>query len=225
MPLTTFDRDYVMKSDTSHLLSLGLSAVTIKFEGTTPLLQHNSQLADPLNEYVREIKVITAKRKKTDADYKATRDLELRGGVYWSDEFGVYVPCEWIEGTILGAAKLSKLGTTVTRGTQVVESILPLDYAGKQRIKSLDDIASYPEFCFTKSVVISRKRVQRARPIFKNWSLEATIAFDPEVINRETLLEIVSVAGALIGIGDWRPKFGKFLLSAIDGQIITKRAA
>ena len=39
-----------------------------KFISVAPLLCHNGQLADPLNDLVRQMKKISGKREKTDAD-------------------------------------------------------------------------------------------------------------------------------------------------------------
>ncbi len=45
--------------------------VSINLLGTTPLLVHNVQLADPDNTFTKEIAAITSKRKKTPEDRQA----------------------------------------------------------------------------------------------------------------------------------------------------------
>jgi hypothetical protein len=50
----------------------------------------------------------------------------------------------------------------------------------------------------------------RTRPIFRRWNLEATAHFDPDVLNLRDIEEVAADAGKLVGIGDWRPKHGRF---------------
>jgi hypothetical protein len=50
----------------------------------------------------------------------------------------------------------------------------------------------------------------RYRPIFRRWSLSATIAINEEVVNVNEVKKAVTDAGALIGLGDYRPRFGRF---------------
>ena len=45
-----------------------METLKIRLIGETPLMIHNNRLANPLNEYSRELKKLTKKRDKTDAD-------------------------------------------------------------------------------------------------------------------------------------------------------------
>ena len=56
--------------------------ISINLFGTTPLLVHNVQLADPDNTFARKIATITGKRKKTPEDRAVIADLEWMGGLY-----------------------------------------------------------------------------------------------------------------------------------------------
>lgn len=53
-------------------------------------------------------------------------------------------------------------------------------------------------------------RVMRTRPIFRSWSCAVDIDFLPDQINQRDIVEFVEVAGRIIGLCDWRPKFGRF---------------
>jgi hypothetical protein len=53
-------------------------------------------------------------------------------------------------------------------------------------------------------------KVMRTRPIFRNWSINAIAQYDPDVLNLRDVEEIASDAGKLVGLGDWRPKHGRF---------------
>jgi hypothetical protein len=61
-----------------------------------------------------------------------------------------------------------------------------------------------------RSVVIKGSRIERARPRFDNWELEFTINLVDERVTPEILKQILEDAGKFVGIGDFRPKFGRF---------------
>jgi hypothetical protein len=189
--------------------------INVKLTGAR-ILQHNARLADPEDPIVRAMKPITAKRsKKTDADLIALRHLEIKGGLYWRDGVGVYLPNDWLEGAITDAARKKRQGKVVQAGVQVLEPMLALDYEGRENINSVDDIVADRSFCFTKSVDVNGSRVPRSRPIFREWSVTATVAFDPELLNRDQIIEYLHTAGSRIGMGDWRPKFGRFTVEVL----------
>jgi hypothetical protein len=191
-------------------MNFEFQTLEVEIIGLNSILQHNIQLADPTNEFARKMKAISGKRTKTDADLLALRELEIAGGVYWSDSTGVYIPCDWLETCIIDAARKRRLGKDVQAGVQVVEDRLALVYEGMDKVETFRDIVSNASLHFVRGVRVGKARVMRARPIFRGWSTKATIAFDPEAINRQTLIELLDVAGSRIGMGDWRPKFGRF---------------
>jgi hypothetical protein len=53
-------------------------------------------------------------------------------------------------------------------------------------------------------------KIMRYRPILRKWSLNATIVVNEEVVNINEVKKAVQDAGALIGLGDYRPRFGRF---------------
>lgn len=185
-----------------------METIKFKIRGITPLLMHSSQLSDPLNMYARDLKKITSKRKKTDDDYADMSSIEMMGGLYWSNEHGLHVPGENIEASLIAASKFKKLGTTFKRAAQVYELACPLMGTGAP--KTPQDIAKNPDFKFVKSVKVGTSRVMRTRPIFHNWELSFSVLYDQNQIERDDIIEAANAAGVMVGIGDWRPRFGKF---------------
>ena len=185
-----------------------METLHFSIEGVTPLLMHSAQLADPLNKYARAIKKISSKRTKTDDDHAAMQRLEATGGMYWRDDVGLHVPGECIESCLINAAKLRKLGTTFKRGAQVVELHCPLLKTGAPN--SREEIAKDPKFRYVKSVKVGTSRVMRTRPIFESWALTFTVMYDPQQLQREDIVSMAEDAGSMVGIGDFRPRFGKF---------------
>jgi hypothetical protein len=66
------------------------------------------------------------------------------------------------------------------------------------------------DFTHTIGVKVGMAKVMRTRPIFRNWSINAIAQYDPDVLNLRDVEEIATDAGKLVGLGDWRPKHGRF---------------
>ena len=58
----------------------------VRWEGFgSGLLCHNGELADPLNNFAKEMKKVSAVRKKTDEHHLKMQELEWFGGLYGTD--------------------------------------------------------------------------------------------------------------------------------------------
>jgi len=154
---------------------------------------------------VKEIKKITSKRKKTDEDYEKIAELEWYGGLY-IDDGKIVVPGENIEAMIVAAAKKNKLGKQFTAGL-MCDGSWPLIYDGP---KNIDKLWENERYRLMKNVRVGQAKVMRCRPIFRSWKLEFELQWLPELINEEQIDEAVVIAGRIIGLCDWKPKFGRF---------------
>jgi hypothetical protein len=61
-----------------------------------------------------------------------------------------------------------------------------------------------------QSVVIQRSRVMRSRPRFDKWELDFQILNIDERITPNIIKSALDDAGKFIGIGDYRPRYGRF---------------
>jgi hypothetical protein len=130
--------------------------------------------------------------------------------MYFDDDVGPYIPPDNIEATIQNGAKRHRKGKDVQRGVFVKEEIIPLQYKGPRTIEKLWE---NPDFKLKKGVCVSGKnRVIRTRPRFKRWKIEFTLEYDDSIIDEKELKTAVKDAGALVGLGDWIPKYGRFLV-------------
>ena len=184
-----------------------METITFKIKGTVPLLMHNGQMASPFNEYAKQLKEISGKRKKTDEDFEAMALIEARGGLYFDKEAGVYIPGENIEAAIIAGAKLKKLGTTFKRGLRVIDIKCSLDHIGPS---SPDELIRNPDFIYSKLVKVGTSRILRTRPIFNEWGTSFSVAYAPDQVDKNTVIQAIKDTGELVGIGDWRPRFGLF---------------
>lgn len=181
--------------------------VTVLVRGVTPTMMHNGQLADPLNKWSKAIKVLTAKgKKKTDADIAEIARLEWYGSLYVTDDGRPCWPGENIEGMLRDAAKKER------RGKETLFAIRsrgewPVEHDGPADLDSLWENERYRKVC---QVRVQKSRVVRCRPIFPEWSLSFKVEYDSNVLTRDDLERWIMTAGEVIGLSEWRPKFGLF---------------
>ena len=176
--------------------------------GTAPLLMHNSRLADPLDPRAKALKGVTAKTKKTDDDHLDMARLEFLGGLYYDVDAGPYIPSDNIFRALVDAGRKRKLGTKVTAGLFVMGSINPLGYKGPRTPEAL---WADGNFSHRASAKVGMQRVNRTRPHFAEWATSAELHLDTEVLDLGDLTSLADIAGRLVGLGDWRPRFGRFV--------------
>jgi len=88
-----------------------------------------------------------------------------------------------------------------------------LEYEGPVDLPSL---WADKAFVFRAPVNINSSKVMRTRPRFNNWHVTVNVVFIPSLLNRSEVLEFFEIAGFREGLGDWRPKFGKFSVKEIN---------
>lgn len=183
-----------VSNDASDLLIQPFLA-TVSIRGTADLLFHRWS-----NEAV-EAKAKAAKNSKA----KKTDDLESY--VYRTDDGVLGLPGEYLRQAIIGAAKFKQDPRSPRK------SAMDLIKAG---VICLTDLASLGvkdwDYIDRRRVTIQRNAITRERPALrKGWeaSFELEIGL-PEYIDADFLNELIQQAGRLIGVGDFRPTYGRF---------------
>lgn len=189
-----------------------MEIIKFRITGTRPLLMHSDKFVDPLNPLTVEHKKLTSVKKKTDETHVAIAYSEWRAGMHYDEGIGPYIPSTMIEANIISGAKLSKLGTHAKRAIEVLDFKVPLQYEGPRTIEGLWEQRFYD----ARSVKVQTARLMRYRPMWLNWWAEFELAFDGEVLDRSQVISAVEAGGALIGIGDYRPKFGRFSVEVVQ---------
>jgi hypothetical protein len=169
--------------------------VELTIEGTTDLLFHRWS-----PEAVKE-KANAAKASET----KRTDNLESY--VYRTDDYNIGLPGEYLRMSICNAAKFE----SDKRSTR--KSCFDLFKAGLLCNTFVADLGSNDwEYEDTRRVTIQRQGINRVRPAFKKgW--QATFELEvvlPEYIPTALLKKVIDNAGRVIGVGDFRPTFGRF---------------
>lgn len=175
--------------------------VAITLRGSAAILFHRWS-----NEAVA-VKAAAAKgstAKKTD---------NLESYVYRGENGNLSLPGEYLRQSIIGAARFRQDPRSPRK------SAMDLYKAGVVAITDLADLGvKEADYIDRRRVLVQRNAITRERPALREgW--QATIELMvllPEYIDRTTLLEVVGQAGRLIGVGDFRPTYGRFAVTSFS---------
>lgn len=185
------------------------SVLTFRIESIRPLLMQAETLANPLSAVTRSHKAVAGKRKKTEEDYQWLLRSEWEASMYHDKDLGPYIPDINIEACIAEAAKASKQGKLVKQSVTVTTGRAPLQYEGPRDKDSLYGDGD-TKFVDVRGVNVNGKKVMRARPQFLDWACEFEVRYMDDMIDPTDLARIVEHAGRVIGVGTYRPRFGRF---------------
>lgn len=195
-----------------------MKTLKFKMSGVAPLLMHNERTANPADPIARKMKEITGKRKKTDTDLELLQDLEWLGGLYTTEALSVEdgapvgggVPAikgSMIESMLVKASQAKRLGKTFTAAMFLEVDMIPLEFAGPKDLKKLFKDHSFRD---VRGCRVNNSKIMRTRPRFNQWGLSGEVCYIPDVLSDRDLREAFTHAGQMVGLGDYRPKFGRF---------------
>lgn len=187
-----------------------MESLKVKATGIAPLIMHNNQCVDPRNYYAKLIKEISSKRAKTEADLDRLAELEFFAGLYLYND-AVVLPTRMLLAAFISGAKKIKAGPVAKAGC-FFSNHATLEYEGSKVIEELWKDSTH---VLTSVVKIGTASVLRTRPIFETWSVDIEMLYDPEIINKQTVMTAWDKAGQLCGFGDWRPQFGRFAVEMV----------
>lgn len=188
--------------------------IAARITGIAPLLQHRYPLPDLAN-------VSKGGHQQTGA-----RDFsqEWREYLYADADGQVYQPASHIEGAMVKAAAGFRI--TGKRGKSYKDMFAGNVFVTPDRIMhgmqvpaELDTDPDKALYLDLRPVVVQRARVVRIRPAFKpGWELDFEISILDDQLPPEIAHDVLSLAGRTIGIGDFRPRFGRFQVTHFEAQ-------
>lgn len=188
-----------------------VATLKIRMVACAPLLMHAGHLADPLDDRAIALAEITSKRAKTRADHEEIGRREWYGAL-WLHNQRPCLPAAAVKAALIDAARTKKKGKAVTAGLWV-EGPSMLSYDGPSDVR---DLWENPSFRLRTGVRVRDATCMRTRPRFPDWSAEVAVTFLPSVLNRAEVMDFFRISGFLIGIGDWRPEYGRFTTVLIE---------
>lgn len=184
-----------------------MKSTEVTIVGVTALLMHSGRLADPLDPSSKALAAAVKRKKasKSDEGEMTVRKAEWFGGLYLGEDGAPCLPSEVIEGSLISGAKKLRLGAKGK--TLIVQDSAPLIYKGPKDPEEMWESGLFRKVC---GVRVQNSRVIRTRPMFPTWRATFTVLWDPSILADENeLIEIIDAAGQG-GIGDYRPKYGRF---------------
>lgn len=132
------------------------------------------------------------------------------------------LPIDNLYKSFLEGARKHSQGPLVESGIQILRSA-KLQYSGPHIEITENGVFPNPELdpyfeehCWVTMGVVQKRKILVSRPIFKEWFCEVEIMFEPEIINKETLITAIESAGKLKGIGTYRSKYGRYIVEILD---------
>lgn len=172
--------------------------IQVSVEGISPLLMN--RFAEETAEEV--IKRVTGKPVQP----------EVAVSLYILPDGTIYQPATHIEGAFIKAAANFKI---TGKGKKTYK-----DLAKSSIFVEPDAIAhKIQEYDIDKRPVVNpttRGRVIRARPILNKWALSFRIKVLDDQFPREVVKSVLDYAGSSVGIGDYRPRFGRFIVTEFN---------
>lgn len=190
-----------------RVVPAGYADATLHIVGTSPLLMNSGEV-DHDSELYRAYFLLGQQRKKSIEDEARLREMEWELRLYLDAEVGPYIPGKNVKEMLRSAATKWRRGEDIKRSLVVIPYRIPLIYDGPRDQDGLWE-AGYRYTAMVANNGMNAGRVLRCRPMFKDWSIEVDIAYDPEEIDAD-FLAIAVERTQKYGLGDYRPEFGSF---------------
>ncbi len=176
-----------------------VASVTI--QGTSPMLFHRWSC-----EAVEE----KAKAAKNSA-VKKTDNVESY--VYRCDDGTIGLPGMYLRGAIIGAARYRQDPRSPRKSAMDLykAGVVPLTLLAPITTANGEPAATW-DYLDQQRVTVQRNGVTRIRPAFlAGWQATVDLqVLTPEYISPSDLLHVITEAGRLVGVADFRPTYGRF---------------
>jgi hypothetical protein len=152
---------------------------------------------------------ISSKRKKSEEDHIALAKLEWRAGLNLNEDNRLIIPGSHLDATL-------KAGLTRKRGS-VTKKMADASLFSDDALLDIGEEYKDPYDLMTDAHIFAAQvrlngkiRIVRTRPIFRKWSAEIVVNFIEENVPRSRLVEAIQHCSTGEGLGDWRPRYGRY---------------
>lgn len=192
----------VPTNEAKDTIEMGIPyTVSVTIEGVADILFHrwNCEEVEAKSNAAKG-----SKAKKTD---------NIESYVYRNDDGEICIPGEYLRMAIIAAAKFKQDPRSPRKSAMdlykaAVVCLSPLSSLG---VKEWD----YED---KRRVVVNRSGINRVRPAMRvGWQVTFELAVNiPEYVSPTDLNESIQLAGRLIGLGDFRPTYGRFVVTNFE---------
>ena len=188
----------------------------VRLQGTQDILFHRWSSED----------VAQKSEAKKGSEEKKTDNLEAY--VYRDEQGQICIPGRYIVRSIVEAGRnfqdprsKKKMAKDLVQAAVVTDELLSPILINGEPVKTW-------EYEDRQRVCIMRSAITRTRPAFKKgWEVEfSLVSLVPDLVTPDFLRKLVDNAGLLIGLGDFRPTYGRFrvihweLESYVNSEVI-----
>jgi len=178
-------------------------AVFVTVEGSSDLLFHrwNCEAVDA--------------KAKAAKNSKAKKEDDIESYVWRNQDNELCIPGEYFRQAIIHAAKFRQDPRSPRK------SAMDLFKAGIVSLTSLASLGTIDwDYLDTRRVMIQRAGINRTRPAMQlGWTTDLEFqVLTPEYIEPAVFHDVLSTAGRLVGVGDFRPTFGRFFVKKFEVQ-------
>ena len=176
-------------------------AIDVVVEGASDLLFHrwNCESVDAKSKAAKN-----SKSKKED-------DIE---SYVWRDTDGkLCIPGEYFRQSVIHAAKFKQDPRSPRK------SAMDLFKAGIVSLTTLAPLGVKQwDYLDTRRVTVQRAGINRTRPAMRvGWSTQLQFqVLTPEYIDPALFQDVLNTAGRLVGVGDFRPTYGRFFVKKFE---------
>lgn len=191
--------------------------VTVSIEGTAAILFHAWS-----NEAVAQ----KAAAKKGSAEKKSDN---VESYVYRDLDGFICIPGRYLIGSLVdprnGAAKYRQDPRSPRKSALDLYKagvVAVTELAAIRSVTDLEQPTKIWDYLDRQRVMVQRQGVTRERPAFlAGWKAEfQLLILTPEYISQRDLYDTLSMAGRLVGIGDYRPSYGRFQINQYEVGLV-----
>jgi hypothetical protein len=174
--------------------------IEVEIKGQCSLIQHKMPIGEDKEEYNKLTKIL---QKDSDNKDAYTKQAEL--SVY-KNNLGKYcIPAVHLEGSITKAGPNFRVEG---KGKKTYKDYMKAFIIFKPTMIPIEPQKYILNRIFVR---IGLARILRTRPEFEEgWIAKFTLIVLDDTIPLNILKEVLEYAGQYVGIGDWRPKYGRF---------------
>ena len=183
----------------NEIIEAGLPyAVHVTVEGSADLLFHrwNCESVDA--------------KAKAAKNSKAKKEDDIESYVWRNDNNELCIPGEYFRQSIIHAAKFKQDPRSPRK------SAMDLFKAGVVCLSPLSSLGKTDwDYLDTRRVTVQRAGINRTRPAMKiGWKVDVDFQIlTPEYIDSFLFQDVLNMAGRLVGVGDFRPTYGRFMIT------------
>lgn len=171
---------------------------------------------NPMSKLLKELLSVPTK-KRTDEHRLKIRETEWRMNLYHGNGIGPYMPAENLEAMLIAGAKKSRKGELFKASIIVDPPQIPLLYDGPRGIEEMFEDPRFVDIRPARLGGFGKPMGMKVRPCFPEWTLAFRVMFSEDRLDSSDI-ENALKAGAISGLGSFRPRFGRFEVTKCEPE-------